>query len=332
MATSQSNTHRRGIGEQLTQKITKDTSDVFKNSRLTAFRHMFPIYVLLGIKNPSDDRDKYQLAERFMYDGWYSHQQVLNALYKYQEYVQKEGYVKQDVIDVIWTGTERIQEHESHFLFSETNRDLLRRHRIDFMKVSKYMFYGFENRDWYKDTLKAFKSELGGYDLELFIKLFALTSPRANFKSNLTFAFRAYDLMEKGRNFRGKGFIPAVATMLEDFRLGDFDFKANPRGGRRKVVAFYKAIIGKKDSVVVDTHLLHAYGIQDYYEWKGKRYPYKPRVSEYDLVEAHIRHLSEAFGYEPRQIVSMLWSGIRIAHAKQKEASTKILLQSILQY
>lgn len=328
MATLQIQTHRRGIGEQSTQKIPKDGSDIFKNRLLNPFTHLFPAYVLLGMHKPQNDRDKYALAENFMFDTS-SHTRVLNALYKYAEYVEREGYRARNVLDVLWTGTERITEYTSSHEFAEGNSDLLSRHKIDLMKVSKYLFYGFENRDWYKDTLKAFKSELQVYDLDLFIKLFALTSPRSNFKSNLTFAFRAYALIQKGRNFRNKGFIPAVETMLEDFRLGEFDFKASHRGGRRKVVAFQNAIVGKKDAVVVDTHLLHVYGIQDYYEWKGKRYPYKPRVSEYDLIEAHVRHLSEAFGYEPRQIVSMLWSGIRIAHARQKEASTKILLQSM---
>ena len=320
--------HKRGTGEQLTVKIPRNDGDRFNHPVLRMFTHMFPLYALMGLRRPLNDRDKYALAEHFMVDT-VSHQRTLNALYKYEEYVTMGNHVAFDVLNVIWTGAEQFERYRASHAFAEENKELLLRHRFDLMKVSKYFFYGYQDRDWYRSTLATFRKELVGYDVKLFVKLFALTSPRTNFKANLTNAFRAYSLMEKGRTFRGKGFLPAVENALGDFRNGEFDFKAEYRGGRRKISNFANAILGDKDAIVVDTWLLRAYGLQDHYTWRGKPYPYTPRQSEYDLIENHIRHLAELCGYEPRQIVSMLWSGIRQVQSNNKIASTADLLKTM---
>jgi hypothetical protein len=320
--------HKRGTGDQLTVKVPRNDGDRFNHPVLRMFTHIFPMYVLMGLRKPFNDRDKYALAEHFMVDS-VSHTKVLNALYKYEEYVTNGGSQIPDVLDVIWTGAEQFDQYASSHVFVDENRDLMVRHKFDLVKVSKYFFHGFADRNWYRNTLATFKSELVGYDIELFVKLFALTSPRTNFKANLTNAFRAYALLAKGRNFRNKGFLPAVENSLEDFRLGSFDFNGEYRGGRRKISNFANAILGDKKAIVVDTWLLRAYGLQDHYLWRGKPYPYTPRPSEYDLIENHIRHLAEVCRYEPRQIVSMLWSGIRQVHSNNKVASTAALLKTM---
>ena len=62
------------------------------------------------------------------------------------------------------------------------------------------------------------------------------------------------------------------------------------------------------------------------YKWKGIKAPHNPRTTEYDLIERYIKRLAEVSGYEPRQIVSMLWSGIKTEKGVRKSVNTKEVL------
>jgi hypothetical protein len=168
-----------------------------------------------------------------------------------------------------------------------------------------------------------------GYtDIELFVKLFAITSPRTHFESNITLALKAYDIYTNNGSFE-QGFLPGVAANLVDFQVGNFVFENPETNSRRKITNFVQAIMGDKKSVVVDTWILDAYGLMQYYEHKGVIRSHAPTRDEYTFLEGHIKLLAHLSGFEPRQIISMLWSGIKMVKSRHKKVNTEKVLHNV---
>jgi hypothetical protein len=301
----------------------------FQSDVLVAEKWAMPMYVLCGLKNKdqADQVDTYSIAEFFFReetDG--IHEKISNALHKYAEYVSKKE--SDYFLAILSAGVNNFEDPEIFEAFYESK--LLKKYGIDDFGLSKYLFHGEKGKDWYPQTLKTFEKMLEGYDIELFVKLFAITSPRNNFKANLRLALRAYELFIKKKPFERCGFMPNVLCMLNDFKNKDFVFEKDQRNGRRKITNFARGILGDKDAIVVDSWVLKAYGMSQDYIHKGIKAPHAPRITEYDFIEDHIRHLAECCDYEPRQVVAMLWHGIRTLNSPHKVTKTKKILQEVL--
>lgn len=183
-------------------------------------------------------------------------------------------------------------------------------HKAKYAKLMRYILNGKKDAFWYENTKAAFESFLPGYDTELFIKLFAMTSPRTNFASNIKLALKGYDMFVGKIPFEKDGFLTAIYSILEQFRSGTFVFKAGIRGSKRKINNFQLSISGD-DHVTADMWITMAFGLLSYYTFRGNRYPYTIRDSEYDVIEAYVRGLSEVTGFKAKHINAMLWLGIR---------------------
>lgn len=207
---------------------------------------------------------------------------------------------------------------------------------IDVLRFLKCVIFGMKNKDWYQNTNATFHKLLprfGIKDIDLFIRIFAITSARTSFQANLWAAKRVYEMFHKEHmTFKGMNLLPAVANMLTDFKAGKLSFEVkHPPEERRKIVNFGKALLGDPNAVVCDSWLLDSFSIAEYYTWKDKTIPYRPRVYEYDVVEAAVREMGRQTELEPRQIASMAWAGSRILLGKHKEFDTERVLRSVFE-
>ena len=309
-----------------TRSVRKKKS--FSVKSLDTEKWAIPMYVLYGIANTKEFTkvDTYKLAEFFYRKEtpgvW---ERISNALYKFADYVDPNN--GESFLAVLTKGSQSFDNPE---ILEDFYQDkLLLKYDLDEYGISKYLFHGKKGMNWYPETLKVFKKMLPGYDIELFVKLFAITSPRNNFQANLRHALKAYDLFTQRLPFEGK-FLGNVVSMLNDFRDKKFIFEKEQRNGRRKVANFARAILGDKNAVVLDSWLMRATGLAEEYKWEGTKAPHKPRVTEYDLMENYVRQLAECCNYEPRQIVAMLWHGTRTVNSPHKITDTKKILTKVL--
>ncbi len=204
----------------------------------------------------------------------------------------------------------RGKKTEGGKIWQQSHKLVRSRHKPRYGKLMRYILNGKTDAFWYENTKAAFESFLPGYDTELFIKLFAATSPRTNFASNIKLALKSYDMFVGKSEFKKEGFLSTVFSILQQLNDGTFDFKQGVRGSKRKINNFKLSISGE-DNVTADMWITLAFALLSYYMFEGKRYPYTIRDSEYDVIEAYIRGLSQATGYKAKHINAMLWLGIR---------------------
>ncbi len=301
----------------------------FESKLLHDNRWILPLFVLSGLKNRRSMVDTYSIAQYFMFEEIDElYEKISDDLHRYGKYVSEEK--SDNFLAVLTSGMETFDNPEIVESFYRNKEGVfITKQGINEYDISKYLFHGWKERNWYPATLRAFKQMLpANFDIELFVKIFAMTSPLTHFKANITIAMKVYDLFKKNKHISTL-VLPGVAKTLIDFREEKFTFSGTERNGRRKISNFARAILGDKEAVVVDSRVLEAYGLMEYYEWKGKIWQYSPRISEYDLIEKHIKLLASATGYEPRQIVSMLWSGMKIVNSKHKAVNTTAVLKEI---
>lgn len=326
-------TKKRGDDAVLTQHIKRSNKKEYNLRHIKPHVNILPYFVLSGLKQDisDNDRDSYALAEMFMTDT-VGYEGTLNDLYRFAEYAQNTRYDWEDVLTLLYKGGNDFTYPPAYFDFNTINQNLVRLHgyKFDEPRIAKALLSGVDEKDWYPETLNAFEKMLPRYDIDLFVKIFAITSPRTHFKANLVNALKAYRLFKAGKSFHGHGFMQNIVSMLYDLRKNNFSFdRAACRNGRRKIVNFYCSIVGDKKAVTVDSWIGDAYGIGEKYLYQGKEHPYTIRTTEYDVMEAHILSLAESCGYEPRQIVSMLWCGIRKIHSRYKTTNTELLLKEL---
>lgn len=206
-------------------------------------------------------------------------------------------------------------------------------HRAKYGKLMRYILNGQADTFWYENTKRAFEAFLPGYDTELFIKLFAMTSPRTNFASNIKLALKGYDMFVGKTKFEKNGFLSAVFSILKQFHDGTFDFKLGIRGPKRKITSFRNSISGG-DSVTADMWITMVFGLLSYYTYKGKRYPYTIRDSEYDIIEKYLRSVAACTGLKAKHINAMLWLGIRQEEYDRHDTSDSatLLIKTLKKY
>lgn len=324
--------NKRGKNTSQTKHLG-DKGDSFKSEYLDAERWILPLFLLNGLKERKPHFvDTYSLSQYFMreeIDELY--EKISNDLHLYAKYVSEKESDK--FLAFMTIGMQFFENPEIvESFYSEDNwSSFISKNGIDEYSVSKYLFRrGRKDINWYSLTLKHFKKLLPNHDIKLFIKLFAITSPQTHFKANVTNALKAYDLFKKNKPFSSKGFLPSIKNMLDEFKEGVFTFSGEERNGRRKVSNFARALLGDKNAVVVDSMVLKAFGLCEYYEFKGKVYSYSPRIKEYDLIERYIKLLARASNFEPRQVVSMLWAGTKKVNSKYKDTNTNSVLKDFV--
>lgn len=312
--------------DQKSIKNLKKKNKEFKTKYLSRFISIIPFYLLSGIVKPEPTYDTTALAESFFDSG---DGEVVSELWDLVEYLSTPSNDAASIMSMLYGGWCHFEKYESHDkLSNEVIERSQSKHKFGVLHASRYMIAGSIYKDWYRDTYEAFRDFLPGYDIELFVKVFAATSPMSHLRTNVILALRAYDCIKKGKSVSSLGVINSVQAMLEDIQKGIFD--RDQCGRRRKVLNFKEAILGNVNAVVVDSQMLRAYDLAREYIWREKTICHLPKVGEYDLIEYHIRTLAEGCGYEPRQIVAMLWSGIRITQGKFKEADTRKVLKELV--
>ncbi len=198
-------------------------------------------------------------------------------------------------------------------------------HKAKHANLMRYLLNGITDTFWYENTKLAFEHFLPGYDTELFIKVFAMTSPRTDFASNIKLALKGYNMFVGKSKFEKNGFLGTVFSILEQFKNGTLQFTSGIRGSKRKIINFKGSISGE-DNVTADMWITLAFGLLSYYTFRGKRYPYTIRDSEYDVIEAYIKGLAEVTGFKAKHINAMLWLGIRKENYKRHVTSSSVVL------
>ncbi len=127
-------------------------------------------------------------------------------------------------------------------------------------------------------------------DWELFLGFLAVTSVNSTVKSNMTLALKAHAQHSLGKPF--KGFLKQVIANLHNVVEG------KTLNGP-KINAFYEALKGDKNAVVVDRWMARAYGFKSV------------TSSNYDRIERGIRLEAHANEMEPSDFQAWKWASIR---------------------
>jgi len=165
-----------------------------------------------------------------------------------------------------------------------------------FDNIPRYLYNGRKDKFWYSDTRAGLVDMFPGENIDLIIDILCATSMNTSLKSNVTQFFKAFYMVQNDEPF--EGFLPAMIMQLDLVREG------KPLTGR-KIGSFSRAVKGDKSAIVVDIWIMRAFGIYV----KGKRET--PSKKEYDEIEKYLQCQAPLMNLEPRQMCSMIWSGIR---------------------
>ena len=169
--------------------------------------------------------------------------------------------------------------------------------------MRRYFKLGKDRMGWY-DSTKAELAKVYGEDVDLFLGMLAATSVNATVKSNLKLAQKAYAQYQLGVPFAG--FLPVVRMNLE--RL----VREGKLSGQ-KISAFWEALKGNPEAVVVDRWMIRAAGRKEYANSATK-----PTPAQYKRVAEKVRRVAKAEGVEPRQAQAAIWFGVKDAGEKRR--------------
>lgn len=223
-------------------------------------------------------------------------------------------------------------------------------------KIARYVWIGRKDINWYRDCEDVFVELFGRDKLKLVCQLFAATSINTSLKANITLFRKA--LYEIENNLPISNYLPNIQQQLKQIREG-----GELTG--RKINSFARAMSGDSEAVVVDIWLLRAFDMDKKYFRKERivRHSHPKAVvdmgnydlvfehtyesvskeklrglfrsggasdSQYSKIESYVRSEAKAMGVQPRQLSAMLWSGVRIDQAGDKETHYKTLLRDKL--
>lgn len=207
---------------------------------------------------------------------------------------------------------------------------------MDTSQIDRYLLIGRSNQHWYNEC-EELPTELFGVEkLILCANLFAATSINTSLKANITLFRRAlYEIQNglpvgsivdsKGRQL---SYLPNIQNQITRIRQGQ-------ELSGRKIRAFAAAMAGDKDAVVVDVWLARAFGIERRYfrqkkgaeKGRGKVRSAGVSNKDFSMVESYCRELAEKKGFQPREISSMIWAGVRIDKTGDNQTHYKELLR-----
>lgn len=187
------------------------------------------------------------------------------------------------------------------------------------------MWLGRNDVNWYQDCENMFIELFGEEKLWLVTRLFAATSINSSLPSNVTLFRKAYYEVEN--NLPVGNYLPNIRSQLLRLRYG-LDLSG------RKIRSFAAAMSGDHDAVVVDVWLTRAFKVDRKYLRKPKEGKSRGLVRDggvtdgaYTQIEEYIREESAKCGLKPREMSAMIWAGIRIDVAGNKESHYKQRLQ-----
>lgn len=174
-------------------------------------------------------------------------------------------------------------------------------------KIDYYIKAGEKDKHWYQLTENLFVELFGRERLHLVAKLFAATSINTSLPSNITLFRRALHELDNGLPF--SNYLPNIKQQLEFIRDGK-DLSG------QKINAFYRAMTGDMDAVVVDVWLTRAFDIETRYARKQPNGSTRVRsggvtAKNFKMVTENVQRIAHTLSLEPRQVSAMIWSGIR---------------------
>lgn len=163
--------------------------------------------------------------------------------------------------------------------------------------MQKYFQAGKDRAGWYDQTRTALSGQFGA-DTDLVLGMLAATSINATVKSNCRLAMKAYRQHKAGQAF--DGYLPVVAKNLRGLVM-------EGKLSGQKISAFWEALKGNPDAVVIDRWMLRAAGLRD----KLTEAKTGATKGEYAKVTAMVQRLAKREGCEPRQAQAAVWFGIK---------------------
>lgn len=157
---------------------------------------------------------------------------------------------------------------------------------------------------WYDEAWPQMQRMFGKH-AELYVDVLAALSPHNGVKGNITSANKAMALILSGKRSAKKPFKVTTETKAGDGMQAHVDnlnriLKGQPIGGP-KVGPFARALKGDKNTVVVDTWMMRAFGFTD-----------KATDSEITFIQQAVTGMAEALGKDARQVQAAIWTGVKI--------------------
>lgn len=288
-----------------------------------------PFYVLYGLYHqPSVIYPNRSLTGSFLHS---KKERQWNLLWECAEYLANSTMTPENVMGMLYVGWRHFEGRDIHAVYFPKDEELWQnisaKYSFKGIECVKALLVGVDHRDWYQETHQAFVDQLPGYDIDLFIRAYAITSPQVAPHSNVRLALIAYECLTNGDSILEIDCIPPVKNMLGDLEVGCFNEEDISK--RRKVVNFIKALDGIPHVVVVDSRTLRACGLGAWYELQGKIY-LRCRKLEYDLIEHYFQSWATASAFEASQISAMVWVGMRRLNGKFKIATMAQVLSEVL--
>lgn len=172
--------------------------------------------------------------------------------------------------------------------------------------IGQYLLSGEKFKFWYDDDSKFLKN-LFQEDFEFICRVLAATSISSTIQSNVALTLKFLYQHQFGLPL--EGYMPNAKMQLEKI------LKDQPFGsGSPKITAFQNSLLGNKEAVVVDTWIARAFGLEKKKNQveDGEDY-FNVSKAWYNACEIEIRNLASMRKIAPREVVSMLWTGIRIS-------------------
>ena len=179
------------------------------------------------------------------------------------------------------------------------------------LHLFNYAHKGVSYADWYLAAQNAAKERFGS-DSQTWLALFALTSPNATVKANITLATKALQQLEKGVPF--DGYMTQIKNALNEWKETG---KVACKGGL-KVPSFYQNLIGNYEPVTVDRWIARADGHKG--NVKGAK--------QYMEIADKISALAPDMNMSPAQCQASIWAGIQFYHSIVPQDTHSLILRS----
>lgn len=142
--------------------------------------------------------------------------------------------------------------------------------------------------NWYDDALETIISIKGKVALEVAVGVVAATSPRLHWSRNL----RVSSLILQYNNERPQGLMRRSYQAARKVLTDGPDTLTGP-----KVKAFYAALMGDREAVVVDVWMMRAAGFEHD----------APTARQRRMIENSCKRVSERTGLSPRTVQAAIW-------------------------
>lgn len=181
----------------------------------------------------------------------------------------------------LWTDSKKQYEHHANTFGAENIADL--------PKIMQYYEAGKEGKDWYNFVRPALQP-IFGKNTDLFLKMFAATSPNTKVTQNVVNAVRAYRQFLLGEQFTG---MPAHVDNLNRAVAG-------VQMSGPKVGAFGTNLMGDLTPVTVDLWMARALLGRDTVT------PLQSKLVDYMTSQA-----AKEKGLQPAEMQAAIWTGIK---------------------